>query len=334
MNGKVFRNGHGFFEMVSELFGRSPSRQTRKDEDVKSEPVSEIETAFNAALQQLNNKIELLREAQLQVEAGPDRLSATQLAAEREKRMQQVHDQVFGDVLEMHHQLATGIDRATLKELAEFVKECREKVVEGYVGTDIMACCLSSVLRRLHREAGVAAWAELEGLLAARGTLWPETTRRDPVESEVQFRYRHQEKYQETRSSFVNYDPQRSSDLIFGVERAWHSDYPEPGSPLWRELVLEAVATGLRARILKGYYERLVARKDEVRAEAAELVGRELQALKEVLADKTFNNLEDAHRVSVSSKRVMDEVIPEIAWKMICHLPGEAGTAQEKSPEA
>jgi hypothetical protein len=47
------------------------------------------------------------------------------------------------------------------------------------------------------------------------------------------------------------------------------------------------------------------------------LVGRELGALQAVLAEKNLTSLEDAHRVATASGRVLDEVIPEIAWQVI-----------------
>ena len=108
-----------------------------------------------------------------------------------------------------------------------------------------------------------------------------------------------------------------STGLIRGIERAWQADYPGPGTPLWRELVLEGVATALRARILQGYYERLLANKAKIVDRATELVGRELAALQAALAEKNLTSLEDAQRVATTSRRVLDEVIPEIAWQVI-----------------
>jgi hypothetical protein len=157
----------------------------------------------------------------------------------------------------------------------------------------------------------------LTGRLAAQNEVWPETTHRDPIEEEADFERRRQLKFREMQHDFVNYDLVRSAELIRGVERAWQADYPEPGTSLWRELVLEGVATGLRARILQGYYERLQANKAKIVDRATALVGHELAALQTALAEKSLTSLEDAHRVATTSRRVLDEVIPEIAWQVI-----------------
>ena len=307
-------NGHSIFEAISQLFGKTSPPQRPAAEETPT--LAEMEGAFNAALQQLNGKIEDLRRQQRQS------VSATGLppaahAEERERRMRQAHDQIRNDILVMHRKLATGIDPAALDALTAFLKECAEKASEERAVAEVVPCCRSSILSRFHHEAGGDAWRELEGWLAAQNEAWPETTQRDPIEDEDAFERRRQLKYREMQNDFVNYDLARSSELIRGIERAWQADYPEPGTPLWRELVLEGVATALRARILQGYYERLLANKAKIVDRANGLVGRELAALQAALAEKSLTSLEDAHRVAMTSRRVLDEVIPEIAWQVV-----------------
>ena len=307
-------NGHSFFEAISQLFGNaSPSERPAPKQ---SPSLAEMESAFTAALQQLNGKIEDLKRQQLQSESGTVSSPAAH-AEERERRMRQAHTQILDDILAMHRKLATGIDLPALDVLALFLKECAEKVAEERSAPEVMLCCRSSILRRFHREAGGIAWGDLEGRMKAQNEAWPETTQRDPIEDEEAFERRQQLKYREMQDDFVNYDLARSSGLIRGIERAWQADYPAPGTPLWRELVLEGVATAFRARILQGYYERLLANREKIVGRAAELVGRELGALQAALAEKNLTSLEDAHRVATTSRRVLDEVIPEIAWQVI-----------------
>jgi hypothetical protein len=231
--------------------------------------------------------------------------------------MNAAHARILADILAMHSKLATGIDPPTLDALATFLKDCAEKVAEERSVPAVMPCCRSSILRRFHREAGGGAWGELAERLTSQNKAWPETTQRDPVEGEEAFEQRRQIKYREMKDDFVNYDLARSAELIRGIERAWQADYPEPSTPLWRELVLEGVATALRARILQGYYQRLLANKEKIVDRTAGLIGRELGALQAALAEKNLTSLEDAHRVAATSSRVLDEVIPEIAWQVI-----------------
>lgn len=304
-------NGHSLFDAISQLFGKSaPSAPVVAD---KTPSLPEMENAFNTALQQLNGKIEQLqKEKQVQTEVSP---SAP--AEERQRRIEREHALILDDILSMHRKLATGIDPPALDALAKFLGESAEKIIEGPSLQEVMPCCRRGILRRFHREAGGVAWAELEERLATGHEAWPATTQRDPFESDATFAHRQQLKYRETCNDFVNYDIVRSSDLIRGIERAWQSDYPEPGTPLWRELVLEAVATALRTRILQRYYDRLLKNKEKIVGRAAELVGQELGTLQTVLAEKNLTSLADAHRVATASTRVLEEVIPEIAWQVI-----------------
>jgi hypothetical protein len=307
-------NGHGIFEAISQLFGKSSTPDPEAME--KSPSLAEMENAFNAALQQLNGKIEELQRQKLQPVSGTV-LSPAAHAEERERRMNAAHARILADILAMHSKLATGIDPPTLDALATFLKDCAEKVAEERSVPAVMPCCRSSILRRFHREAGGGAWGELAERLTSQNKAWPETTQRDPVEGEEAFEQRRQIKYREMKDDFVNYDLARSAELIRGIERAWQADYPEPSTPLWRELVLEGVATALRARILQGYYQRLLANKEKIVDRTAGLIGRELGALQAALAEKNLTSLEDAHRVAATSSRVLDEVIPEIAWQVI-----------------
>jgi hypothetical protein len=305
-------NGHSIFEAISQLFGKAtPSPPT-----AAAPSLSEMESAFNLALQQLNGKIEELQRQKLQTVDGRAASPAAH-AEERERRMHAAHSLILNDILAMHRKLATGIDKPVLDALTIFLRECVMKVAEEHSTPEVMPCCRGSILRRFHHEAGSVAWAELEEQLTAQKEVWPETTARDPFEGDAAFEQRRRLKYRDLQNDFVNYALPRSAELILGIERVWQADYPDPGTPLWRELVLEGVATALRARIFQGYYDRLLANKEKIVARATELVGRELGALQAVLAEKNLTSLEDAHRVATTSGRVLDEVIPDIAWQVI-----------------
>lgn len=308
-------NGHNFFEAITQFFGKS--RLLEQKEDGNKQPsLPEMENDVVLAIQQLNSKIEQLQREKNERAAG-DVLPVESLAQERERRMQKEHAAILKDILSMHHQLKTGIDASALDGLVQFLAECMKKVDMGPSLQGVMPCCRMGVLRRFHHEAGSVAWAELEASMQDAKESWPEMAQRDPVEDAAAFERRQQHKFQDMRNDFINYDLARSHGLIRGIERAWQSNYPEQGTPLWRELVLEGVATALRARILHRYYDRLLANKEKIVGRVAELVGHELGTLQAVLAEKNLTSLEDAHRVATASSRVLEEVIPEIAWQVI-----------------
>lgn len=310
---KNSENGHNLFDAISQFFGRASLPQEEKE---KVSPLAEMESAFNTALLQLNNKIEALQREQ-STEKGRQGGIAADYAKEHERRMQEAHTLILADIRTAHRRLGTGIDAAALEVLAKFLEECAEKMAGAQGVQEVMPCCRRSILRRLHQEAAAGAWSELEERLRAAAEPWPQTAQRDAFEDEETFARRRQRKYQETRSDFIGYDIDRSRELIYGIERAWKADYPGQGTPLWQELVLEGVATALRARIFKSYYERMTKNREKIISRAAELVGQELGALQKVLAEKNLSSLEDAHRVVTTSTRVLDEVIPEIAWQVV-----------------
>ncbi len=97
---------------------------------------------------------------------------------------------------------------------------------------------------------------------------------------------------------------------------AWKSDYPDRGGPLWQALALEAVATALRARWLKKFLELLRQERAEVEKKAAALIGEELAAINDCLR-QGVSSLEDAHRLVASSMKILDEVVPDLAWQQV-----------------
>lgn len=314
MPGNLFGNGPGFFDAITHLFANKKAA-SREATAVAPSPssLSDVEAAFNAALIQLNRKIDDLsrRERGEMGEAG----SLAVAAQAREERLRSLHAQVVEDILALHGRLGTGIDRTALDELSTFVDECAQ--AEGKQGEELLQCCRSGILRRLHLEAGPVAWAKMDAALRVAGEDWPVATQRDRFEDEATFAHRLQHKRREAAAAFSGYPIGRSAELIKGVERAWKSDYPERGTPLWRELVMEGVATGLRAQVFKGYVECLKQHQGIIVKRATELVGRELEELHKVLAEKGAGTLEDAHRVGASSQRLLNEVIPEQAWQVV-----------------
>jgi hypothetical protein len=245
-------NGHSIFDAISQLFGKS----ARTDVEVaeKSSPLSEMENSFSAALQQLNGKIEELRQQKLSAVSGTVSSPAAH-AEERERRMREAHARILNDILAMHRKLATGIDPSTLEALATFLQECVDKAAKERSVPEVMLCCRSSILRRFHHEAGGVAWDEMERQLAAQNEAWPETTQRDPVEEEAAFERRRQLKYREMQNDFVNYELARSAQLIRGIERVittacWQiKRRSSPALPSWSAASWEPCRRSWRRRI-------------------------------------------------------------------------------------
>ena len=120
------------------------------------------------------------------------------------------------------------------------------------------------------------------------------------------------------RKGFVNYSLHRSSFLIVGIVEIWKSDYPEAGSELWQSVVFEAVATALRAKLMHFFTRRLRHDREFIENKTTELIGAKVDELNKTL-EGGVSSLINAHRIVASSLRILDEVIPGLAWE---HLQG------------
>ena len=310
--------GRGFFDALGRLFVPGRSRDDGRGKVVVND-FAATQGAFNQALQRLNAKIELLRR---EGETNADSPVLTAGAAEdRLRRMARQQAAMRDDILSWHRQLGTGIDDAELARLATFMQATGKQVAAGEAALEVQPRCRRSILLRLQKEAGELAWSELERLCAAAGASWPETLRRDPLDSPETFERLRRDKRQENRAAFIDDDVLRSGQLLLGIESAWQSDYPERGTPPWQQLALDGVASALRARLLEGYFARVLSLRDAILARAVAQVGPELEALNRTVGAGVVT-LEDAHRVAASSYRILDEIIPAIAWEMINTDPG------------
>ena len=66
---------------------------------------------------------------------------------------------------------------------------------------------------------------------------------------------------------------------------AWGADYPDPGSPLWNECVLEGVGAGLRGQLAQAFLEVLRRDREAVIGAVEELIGKEVAELQQVVGD-------------------------------------------------
>jgi hypothetical protein len=116
---------------------------------------------------------------------------------------------------------------------------------------------------------------------------------------------------------------------MLGVVPGWGADYPERGSPLWAECALEGVAAGIRAQLLRDFVDFLNRDRDALWSRVEASVGTELQELQRVL-EGGAPSIERANAVMASSLRVLDELVPEVAWQMVRsalpHARGESGS--------
>jgi uncharacterized protein (DUF2267 family) len=82
---------------------------------------------------------------------------------------------------------------------------------------------------------------------------------------------------------------------------------------------LEGVAEGLRARLSTEFIDLVRENKEVFEARTEELVGEPFDVLQRSL-ESGVDSIDDASRAIAATFRVLDEVIPELAWEYI-HAP-------------
>jgi hypothetical protein len=181
-------------------------------------------------------------------------------------------------------------------------------------------------LERLWREAGPLAVARLLALLQERHAVWPDPIRTGSHDSVEQIEAARRRRLADLRQSFLALDYARTAVRMMGIVRGWGGDYPDRGSPLWEETVLEAVACALRARLVLHAVEVLRRDLDALLARVTEAIGPEVVALQRLVAGGV-NSIEQANRAVAGAMRVLDEVVPDMAWE---HVQAELPELRER----
>ena len=117
---------------------------------------------------------------------------------------------------------------------------------------------------------------------------------------------------------------------MFGIVQGWGGDYPDRGTPLWEECVLEGVAAALRAQLLKEFVETLLQDRDALLAKVEAAIGKELEAVQTLL--KTgVTSVDEASEAVAGPFRVLHDVAPKLAWEQIrSKLPSARGELNER----
>jgi hypothetical protein len=113
---------------------------------------------------------------------------------------------------------------------------------------------------------------------------------------------------------------------MLGMVKAWGAGYPDRGSPLWEECVLEGVAAAIRGQVVLECVEVLRREQEQLVNELEEKVGKDLAALQKAI-QTGVTSIEQASRAAASALRVIDEVTPDLAWERVrsevAHARGE-----------
>jgi len=308
----------GFLDSLTRIFRtRAEGSEAEAPETTEDARLEALGSSFEAAVGELREKVEALR-------AGPGALHARgrdatpgDREAARERRMAEIHLRIRGEIEQMHAQLGTGLKAGDLDAITAELEELEPLVAEGRESHELLPRVRFAIGEKIRQEAGELAVARLRALLERAAMTWPDPTRHDPGATEEQVERSRRRRLDETREAFLAEGFLRTAQRAVGIVSGWGSNYPDPGSRLWQEAVLEGVAAGIRGQLIQAFLEVMRRDRDLVIAGVEELIGKEVAELHRVLGGGV-DSIPEANRVVARALQAVDRVVPELAWKHIC----------------
>ena len=284
---------------------------------------------FETSLVELEKTIEKQRrEKESEMKFGWQRALKFEDEKVKKDKEQKIHAKIRQDIESAHLRLETGISCRELDLLKEYLTNANQAFTSGEKSQEVLPRCSASILKRIHYEAGCLALNQMDHYLANHNEDWPVRAPRNPAITSEEIQEIVKRNLITRRKNFINNSIHQSALLIVGIVDVWKSDYPEDGSDLWKSVVLEAVATALRGRLMHLFTTRLRHDREFIENKTNELIGAKVAELNNALQGGV-TSINEAHRVVSSSLKILDEVIPSLAWEHLQKVVPEAKWNQE-----
>jgi hypothetical protein len=317
----------GFLDALTRLFRRE--EEVRPQKPAAASRSESFQAEFEAALRALDEKIEAdRREAETTGSAkGPrQKRKAEDRAAEQLRHLDAVYRSIREDIEKMHARLGTGLTAADLDAIHDALEEIAPLAKSGRSSHALLPRARYAIAARLQAEAGELAVTRLVELMRKAQMPWPDPTRYRPSASEEEIERSRRRRLSEVRETFLVHDLEKTAHCMLGMVKAWGAGYPDRGSPLWEECVLEGVGAGIRGQLVMECVEVLRRDQGQLLGEVEAKVGKDLAELQKVI-QSGVTSIEQASRAAASALRVIDEVTPDLAWERIrsevAHARGE-----------
>ncbi len=320
-----------FFDSLARLF--HPQEEAAPEREAAEPAFDSLVTSFDSALDGLEQRIEEIRSDSRSARraSAARRTTAEDRAKADQQRMERAHRAMLEDIEKMHARLATELAGTNLAELASYLQALHEEVADGKGSHHLLPRMRYAIVDRVVEEVGELAIARLFDRIEREEIRWPDPTCYPPSATPDEIERSGRRRLGEVREDFLAQDLERTAERAVGVVRGWKSDYPDRGSALWEDCVLQGVAAGIRGQLIRQATELLVRDRESILEQARASIGSELDALHAAL-ESGVNSLEQAHRAVSSSLGVLDQVVPEIAWNHAQkHLP-DLGAAPDPPP--
>jgi len=309
----------GFLDSLGQLF-RSKKAAAPAPEAARVSHFDKLEKDFESAIARVNQQIEERRKASptaavVSESAAPTAAkTAQQRAAERAQRIETTQREMREDIEKKHAQLGTGVSAADLTSLATFLKELETATASGRNSQSLVPRARYAIGEKLRAEAGELAVARLVASLQREKQGWPDPTRYADTASEEEIERSRRRRLGEVREAFLGAGFARSAERIFGIVSGWGGDYPDRGTPLWDECVLEGVAAAIRAQLLKQFFDVLRQDRDALLTQLEAAIGKQIEAV-QALLQTGVSSIDEASAAVAGPFRVIDEVAPKLAWE-------------------
>jgi hypothetical protein len=307
--------GLGFLDSVVHVFRRRGAEKppAAPPARVTDGPRAELESAIRA----LDRKIAEASQAAARSGGGDDvRASATDRVEAAKRRMEAAHRAIREDIDAMHARLGSGLAPGDVDRIAARLRELGALTAPGRDSHELLPRARYAVGGRLRREAGELAIARLVALLERHQMSWPDPTHHRPGDDAEEIARSRSRRLRDVRAAFLAHDFERAAECVVGVVRGWQSDYPDRGTPLWEETVLEAIAAAFRGELLDRFVAVLERDRERLLAQVEDSIGREVAALQGLITSGV-TSIEQASQAVASSLRAMDELLPELAWQHV-----------------
>ncbi|MBE0575951.1 MAG: hypothetical protein IH613_08640 [Desulfuromonadales bacterium] len=307
-------NGQGPFDFIDRLIGlfHHSDSSVPKPAPGEKEPLNK---QFETSLIALEKTIEKQqREKESEMKFGWQRALKVEDEEVKKNKEQKIYEKIRQNIESAHLRLDTGISSHELDLLKEYLVNANQIFTSGEKSHEVLPRCRASILKRIHSEAGSLALNQMDDYLAKQNETWPTRPPRNPAISTEEIQEIAKHNLITMRKNFIKNSIHQSSLLIVGIVDVWKSDYPEDDSDLWKSVVLEAVGTALRAKLMHLFTTKLRHDREFIENKISELIGAKVAELNHALQGGV-TSINDAHRVVSSSLKILDEVIPTLAWE-------------------
>lgn len=306
----------GFLNALAHIFHRQEKIAEPRPQPTQANGLQALGADFEAALAELQEQVEKIRAREGGDTATRAHDTAIDRVAERTARLASIHSRIRREIEQMHDRLGTGTRGGDLDEISEALRELDEICATGRTSHDLLSRARYAVAEKIRLEAGELATQRVRELLGRAQIQWPDPTHYRPGTTEEEIERSRRRRLTETRKVFLAQGYERTAQRAVGIVSGWGADYPDPGTPLWEECVLEGVAAGIRGQLAHAFVEILRANRDALAARVQDLVGQEVVELRNVL-QSGGNSITQVNRAVAGALGAIDRVVPEIVWKRL-----------------